>query len=117
MDARTPDQQAKFARGSVSTARPRNFGPAWLAWTDPKSGERLGLELWGDEEFLVELESIGFERLDPDDAATLLGRTGGSNCVRPSTAFSGDLGGAGSTPPAIEDDSAQSMRPRNRESA
>lgn len=67
-------QQAAEAIGGRVRAEERGL-PRHLRWTDPESGERLSVEVWG-QAFADELLALGFE-VDPgvDD------ETAGSLCV------------------------------------
>ena len=57
---------------------------ARLAWTDPLTGDRLSVDLWGSEAFLRGLVALGFELEDGTTDAAGVDRAGGRARVRSS---------------------------------
>jgi len=71
MKSKTTQSLRKTARGKIRSVGPQAMRTSWFTWSDPETGERLEVELWGSQAFLQELESIGFERLAGSDLSGL----------------------------------------------
>ena len=78
MSLRDQELRSKAARGNALTSDGEPLLPARLHWTDPDTGDRLRIDLWGSEAFLVGLASLGFELEGGTPDAADSGRTGGS---------------------------------------
>ena len=71
MKSKTTQSMRKPAHGKIRSVGPQALRTSWFAWSDPETGERLEVELWGSQLFLQELESLGFERLAGSDLSEL----------------------------------------------
>lgn len=109
MTSREHDRLPGSAKGVARTSDGAQRRPARLSWTDPLTGDRLSVELWGSEAFLRSLSGQGFrvthldvhalEQVHGTTDAAGDGRSGGRARVRSSAEPTGGFC-AGSTPPS-----------------